>query len=343
MVNSAENEEILYTAFTVTVDARHGTTTGISASDRTATCQALANRNSQPGDFKKPGHIFPLRYRQGGVLNRPGHTEAAVDLARLANCTPVGVLCEIVSKADGSMARTPELLDFASQHGLKCITIADLVAFRLKHETLVQSIADSRIQTRHGSFMAHCYRSLLDGSEHLALVCGNIAGKSDVLAAVHVGNTLDDAFGMHDSQTDCLLEAISTSREGVLIYMRPEGKGKDVPWSEQILQSSMDRPSVEASPSPVQQGIAAGILKDLGIRSIRVLTDIDSLPSSLNGSGLSVSDSLRASDVFEVSGSNGHAVTNSSSSDASSDSSSDHSVQESLDAWLPQASKNSFR
>ena len=333
MINSAENEELLYTAFTVTVDARHGTTTGISASDRAATVKALADRSSQPGDFKKPGHVFPLRYRQGGVLNRPGHTEAAVDLARLANCTPVGVLCEIVSKADGSMARTPELLEFAAQHELKCITIADLVAFRLKHETLVQNVASNRIQTRHGSFMAHCYRSLLDGSQHLALVCGNIAGKSEVLAALHVGNTLHDTLGMHSSQTDKLLEAISASAEGVLIYMKPEGK--EAPWSEQVMQTGTDTSSDSLSPSPVQQGLAAGILKDLGIKSIRLLTDIDSLHSSLNGSGLSVKDSLQAADVLNVSSFSGHANGSSSSSYSSSD----NEVQESLDDWLPQASK----
>lgn len=339
MINSAENEELLYTAFTVTVDARHGTTTGISASDRTATVKALANKNSQPGDFKKPGHIFPLRYRQGGVLNRPGHTEAAVDLARLANCTPVGVLCEIVSKADGSMARTPELLEFASQHKLKCITIADLVAFRLKHETLVQSVADSRQQTRHGSFMVHCYRSLLDGSEVLALVSGNIAGKADVLAAVHVGNTLDDAFGLQGSRTDRLLEAISSSAEGVLIYMKPEGK--NVPWSEQIMQSSMNGGSDELTPGPVQQGLAASILKDLGIKSIRLLTDTSFLPDSLHGSGLNVSSSLPASEALTASQGNGH-VSNGGSS-GSSDSSSDSSEQESLDDWLPAANKKAFR
>lgn len=338
MVNSAENEELLYTAFTVTVDARHGTTTGISASDRTATVKALANRNSQPNDFKKPGHIFPLHYRQGGVLNRPGHTEAAVDLARLANCTPVGVLCEIVSKADGSMARTPELLEFASQHKLKCITIADLVAFRLKHETLVQSVADCRKHTRHGSFMVHCYRSLLDGAEILALVCGNIAGKSDVLAAVHVGDTLDDAFGIGGSQIDQLLQAISTSAEGVLIYMQPEGKNGS--WGEQIVQSSTEGSSHSQSPSPVQQGLAASILKDLGIKSIRLLTDTDLLSSSLHGSGLTVSDSLPASELLAPSETNGHVSDSSSSFESSS---SDSSVQESLDAWLPPANKKAFR
>lgn len=341
MVNSAENEEILYTAFTVTVDARHGTTTGISAADRTATVKALASRTSQPSDFKKPGHIFPLRYRQGGVLTRPGHTEAAVDLSRLANCTPVGVLCEIVSKADGSMARTPELLDFAQQHNLKCITIADLVAFRLKQEVLVQLVTSGRVLTRSGTFMAHCYRSLLDGSEVLALVSGNIAGKADVVAAVHVGDALGDALGLHGSQTQALLEAISSSAEGVLIYMKPEGN--TVGWGEQILQSSTDGKSRQTSPSPVQQGLAASILKDLDVRSISLVTDQTTLSDSLNGSGLSVSESVPVAQVLEAAASNGHVNGSSSSQDSYSSSSDEDLAQESLDSWLPQASKNAFR
>lgn len=325
MVSSAETEEMLYTAFTVTVDARHGTTTGISASDRTATVKALANRASQPADFKKPGHIFPLRYRQGGVLRRPGHTEAAVDLARLAGCAPVGVLCEIVSKSDGSMARTPELLEFAREHNLKCITIADLVAFRMKQEMLVQLVSSERVHTRHGSCMAYCYRSLVDGSEHMALVSGNIAGKSQVLAAVHVENTLDDAFGVHGSQLDAALQAVSGAAEGVLIYLKSQGRA--VSLSEQLSQLHGQNGSASVDPDPLHHGLAACMLRDLGVSSIRMLSDTDKLPNSMNGSGLDVTESVCIESLQSVSSSNG--------SLSSSDSSHQDSVGASMDSWLP--------
>lgn len=169
MISSAENEEAMYTAFTVTVDLRHGTSTGISAADRAATMRALADPNVAPEDFKRPGHIFPLRAREGGVLHRPGHTEASVDLCRLAGCRPAGVLCEIVS-TDGSMARTPELQAFSKEHDLKCITIADLVRYRLKHDRLVESTAVATQETRWGPFTLHAYRSLLDGRDRKSVV-----------------------------------------------------------------------------------------------------------------------------------------------------------------------------
>lgn len=321
MVSSAENEEMLYTAFTVTVDARHGTTTGISAADRTATVRALADRTSQPGDFKKPGHIFPLRYRHGGVLKRPGHTEAAVDLARLANCAPVGVLCEIVSKADGSMARTPELLDFAKQHNLKCITIADLVAFRMKNETMIQLVSSQRIHTRHGSCMAHCYRSLIDSTEHIALVSGNVAGKSQVLMTGHTESVLDDLFGVQGSQLDAALHAVCSQAEGVLIYLQSQSKAPAL--SEQL--SQIENPSNQdgSTDDALRHGIVACILRDLGVKSIRVLSGNDSLSNSMNGSGLSVSLG---------NGSNGNGGQ---SSDSSSDVSYQAYVEAQLDQWMP--------
>lgn len=329
MVSSAENEEMLYTAFTVTIDARHGTTTGISAADRTATVKALANRASQPGDFKKPGHIFPLRYRQGGVLRRPGHTEAAVDLARLAGCSPVGVLCEIVSQADGSMARTPELLEFAKEHKLKCITIADLVAFRMKNEMLVQLVSSDRVHTRHGSCMAHCYRSLIDNTEHIALVSGNVAGKSQVLASIHTGSVLDDVFGVRGSQLDAALEAVCSEAEGVLIYLQSQSKAPTL--SEQLSQlGRLSSDQTTASPDPLHHGTAACILRDLGVRSMRILSHTDSLPRSMNGSGLSVTESVSLENLG--SGSNG---SGSQSSSSSSDVSYQESVEASLDGWLP--------
>jgi 3,4-dihydroxy 2-butanone 4-phosphate synthase/GTP cyclohydrolase II len=222
MVNSMENEEAMYTAFTVTVDLREGTSTGISAADRAATIRALADPARQAQDFNRPGHIFPLRYRQGGVLVRPGHTEAAVDLARLAGSFPAGVLCEIVNKADGSMQRTPELLAFARQHGLRCITIQALIRHRLQHERFVRQEAGAVMPTRFGTFAAHTFVSSLDGAEHLALVLGDVAGQAGVLARVQPQNRLVDTFGgvacAASSQLDAAMAAIAQAGRGVLLY-----------------------------------------------------------------------------------------------------------------------------
>lgn len=328
MINSAENEEMLATAFTVTVDARHGTTTGISASDRTATVKALASRQSQPGDFKKPGHIFPLRYRPGGVLRRPGHTEAAVDLARLAGCAPVGVLCEIVSKADGSMARTPELLQFARDHKLKCITIADLVAFRMKQDLQVKLVTSERLHTRHGSCMVYCYESLVDGSEHVALVKGNVAGKSEVLVAVRPENVLDDVFGLQGSQLDTALQAICTAPEGILIHLRSHGQATSL--SEQLLCIRSENGHANVEPNPLHHGIATCILRDLAVESVRLLDDTDKLAKSMSGSGLDVIQSVSVQDLQSMSSSNG-SLTSSSSSDSSYQ----DSVEQTMNSWLP--------
>ena len=329
MINSAENEEMLATAFTVTVDARHGTTTGISASDRTATVKALASRHSQPADFKKPGHIFPLRYRQGGVLRRPGHTEAAVDLSRLAGCAPVGVLCEIVSKADGSMARTPELLQFARHHKLKCITIADLVAFRMKQDLQVHLVTSESLHTRHGRCMVYCYESLVDGSEHIALVKGNVAGKSEVLVAVRAENAWDDAFGLQGSQLDAALQAICTTPEGVLIHLR--SRGKAISLSEQLSRMRTENGRATVEPNPLHHGIAACILRDLAVDSVRLLDDTDNLAKSMSGSGLDVIESVGVEALQSLSSSNG-SLTSSSSSDFPYQ----DSVEQTLDSWLPQ-------
>jgi 3,4-dihydroxy 2-butanone 4-phosphate synthase/GTP cyclohydrolase II len=195
MVSSAENEEAMYTAFAVTVDLRDGITTGISASDRAKTIRRLADPAASWSDFRRPGHIFPLRYRPGGVLVRPGHTEAAVDLARLSGSFPAGVLCEIVNKEDGSMARTPQLLEFAKQHGLRCITIADLIRYRLRHDALVSPVGQpTSLRTRSGAaFTVHALRSAVDGSEHLAFVHGALAaGATDIPLFVHHERSVAD-------------------------------------------------------------------------------------------------------------------------------------------------------
>src|SRR5918993_2421220 len=190
----AANTDSRRTAFTVSVDARMGVTTGISAADRARTIRAIIDPETEPGDLSRPGHVFPLRYREGGVLKRAGHTEAAVDLARLAGLFPAGVLCEIVDDS-GQMARLPELERFAADHGLPLITIADLIRSRRQREKLVKRVAEARIPTRWGEFTAYAYESLLDGEQHLALVKGAVQGEADVLVRVHSECLTGDALG----------------------------------------------------------------------------------------------------------------------------------------------------
>ncbi|CAN6466909.1 unnamed protein product [Victoria cruziana] len=229
MVSHKENEEKLSTAFTISVDAKVGTTTGVSAKDRARTIQALASPNSKPEDFNRPGHIFPLKYREGGVLKRAGHTEASVDLAVLAGLDPVGVLCEIVDD-DGSMARLPKLLEFAKKENLKVISIADLIRYRRKRDKLVHRASVARIPTKWGPFQGYCYQSHLDGIEHIAFVKGEIGDGEDVLVRVHSECLTGDIFG--SARCDCgnqlalAMEQIESAGRGVLIYLRGhEGRG----------------------------------------------------------------------------------------------------------------------
>lgn len=229
MVTQKENEEKLSTAFTVSVDAKRGTTTGVSAHDRAATVLALVSRHSKPEDFNRPGHIFPLRYREGGVLKRAGHTEASVDLAVLAGLEPVSVLCEIVDD-DGSMARLPKLRQFAEAENLKIISTADLIRYRRKRDKLVERAAASPIPTMWGPFKAYCYRSLLDGIEHIAMVKGEIGDGQDILVRVHSECLTGDIFG--SARCDCgsqlalAMKQIEAAGRGVLVYLRGhEGRG----------------------------------------------------------------------------------------------------------------------
>ena len=297
MIPPADNEEAMTTAFTVTVDLREGTTTGISASDRAATLRALASPTAVPEDFKRPGHIFPLRYRPGGVLRRPGHTEASVDLSRLAGRAPAGVLCEIVNK-DGTMARTPELLEFAAKYGLKCITIADLVRYRLKHEPLVEHIASGELPTRYGRFIAHAYRSLLDGTEHVALVTGDVA-EDAVLARVHSESMLGDIFGSErcdsGSQLDAALEQIVEAGKGVLVYVRGQ-QGRGLGLVDELMAYTASNVEACATPGALEDaafpvdvrdyGVAAHILKDLGVSSVRLLTNNTTKLNCLKAHGI---------------------------------------------------------
>lgn len=280
----ARNNESHQTAFTVSVDYLHGTTTGISASDRSATVRALTSPATVAADFARPGHIFPLRAKEGGVLRRPGHTEAAADLARLAGLQPAGVLCEIVS-ADGSMARRPELENFAREHGLPIITIADLIAYRKRHEPIVEHQAQSQMPTRYGMFTAHVFRGIHDDSEHLALVMGDVAGKDNVLVRVHSECLTGDLIGSLrcdcGSQLDLAMRKIAEEGQGVLVYLRGhEGRGIGLAHkmrAYQLQESGHD--TVEANRElglPVDSrsyAVGARILNELGLGKIRLMSN----------------------------------------------------------------------
>jgi 3,4-dihydroxy 2-butanone 4-phosphate synthase/GTP cyclohydrolase II len=294
----AANTESQRTAFTVTVDYRHGTTTGISAADRAATIRALIDPASRPNDFNRPGHIHVLRSREGGVLKRAGHTEAAVDLARLAGLYPAGVLCELVT-ADGlGMAQRPELERFADEHGLIIVSIAELIRYRRQSEKLVRRIAEARIPTKYGEFTAYCYESLLNGDQHVAFVKGAVAGEDRVLVRVHSECLTGDVF--HSLRCDCgnQLEAamrrISEEGLGVVLYLRGhEGRGIGIAHKLKayaLQDSGFD--TVDANLElglPIdsrEYGIGAQILVDLGVTTMRYMTNNPAKYGGLEGFGL---------------------------------------------------------
>ncbi|CAL9122846.1 unnamed protein product [Musa textilis] len=300
MVSNKENEEKLCTAFTVSVDAKHGTTTGVSARDRAKTVMMLASPDSKPADFNRPGHIFPLKYREGGVLKRAGHTEASVDLAILAGLPPVGVLCEIVDDDDGSMARLPKLREFAKEENLKIISIADLIRYRRKRDKLVERASIARLPLKWGSVEAYCYRSLLDGMEHIAMVKGDIGDGQDILVRVHSECLTGDIFG--SSRCDCgsqlslAMEMIEKAGRGVLVYLRGhEGRGIGLGHKLRAYNLQDDgRDTVEANEElglPVdsrEYGIGAQILRDLGVRTMKLMTNNPAKYGGLKGYGLSI-------------------------------------------------------
>ncbi|KAL9244901.1 hypothetical protein vseg_018617 [Gypsophila vaccaria] len=300
MVSSKDNEDKLSTAFTVTVDAKRGTTTGVSAKDRAITVRALASRDSKPDDFNRPGHIFPLKYREGGVLKRAGHTEASVDLAMLAGLNPVGVICEIVDD-DGSMARLPRLRDFAKEENIKIVSIADLIRYRRKRDQLVERSAAAAIPTMWGPFTAYCYRSFLDGIEHIAMVKGDIGDGKDVLVRVHSECLTGDIFG--SARCDCgnqlalAMKQIEATGRGILVYLRGhEGRGIGLGHKLRAYNLQDDgRDTVEANEElglPVdsrEYGIGAQILRDLGVRTMKLMTNNPAKYVGLKGYGLAIS------------------------------------------------------
>jgi 3,4-dihydroxy 2-butanone 4-phosphate synthase/GTP cyclohydrolase II len=301
MVSGSENSEGQRTAFTVSVDAKEGTTTGISAADRATTVHAVIDPKTSASDLARPGHIFPLRYRDGGVLKRAGHTEAAVDLSRLADCFPAGVLAEIVND-DGTMQRRPDLEHFAQEHGLVLVTIADLIRYRRHREKLVRRVSEARIPTQYGEFTAHVFESLLDGVEHLAFVCGEVAGKKDILVRVHSECLTGDVFGSMrcdcGMQLDRAMARIAAEGAGVVVYLRGH-EGRGIGLGHKLRAYTLQdqgRDTVDANlelgfPADSREyGIGAQMLVDLGVTTMRLMTNNPAKYGGIEGYGLEIVD-----------------------------------------------------
>jgi 3,4-dihydroxy 2-butanone 4-phosphate synthase/GTP cyclohydrolase II len=296
---TSQNRERMRTAYTVSVDARDGVSTGISAADRATTIRTLCDSATEPYELVRPGHIFPLRYHEGGVLKRRGHTEAAVDLARLAGLTPAGVLAEVVND-DGTMARLPQLEVFAKEHDLKLISIEQLVEYRKRNERVVKRVAETRIPNRHGMWRAVGYASAFDGGEHIALVLGEIGDGEDVLVRAHSECLTGDVLGSQrcdcGPQLDAAMAAIAEAGRGVVVYLRGhEGRGIGLLAKLQAYQMQDNgSDTVDANlelglPVDAREYVnAAQMLTDLGVRSIRVLTNNPAKLAGLEGFGVEI-------------------------------------------------------
>ena len=294
-----QNTESMRTAFTVSVDFARGTSTGISAGDRATTLRALAEDTAKAGEFARPGHIFPLRAREGGVLKRAGHTEAGVDLARLAGLPPAAVICEIVNE-DGTMSRLPDLIKFSREHGLLLISIADLIRYRHRTERLVDRQGEARIPTQWGDFTCIAYRSSLDGSEHVAMVKGDVVGVDNVLVRVHSECLTGDLFGSFrcdcGAQLNNAMARIAAEGVGVVVYLRGH-EGRGIGLGHKLRAYALQEQGVDTVDANValglpidsrEYGIGAQILNDLGVTTMRLLTNNPHKYGGLEGFGLHI-------------------------------------------------------
>ena len=300
---SPNNTSMFGTAFCESIDARDGVTTGISAADRTRTILQTVDPACRAGDLARPGHMFPLRAREGGVLVRAGQTEASVDLARLAGLTPAGVICEIMND-DGTMARAPQLVEFCKRHNLKMLSVADLIRHRMKHERFVRRVAEGEIPTEFGEFRTVAYASDLNPEYHLALVRGDVSGKENVLVRMHSRCVFGDVFG--STQCECAqlvrnsLKAIAEAGQGVLVYLHETGPGfrigRDGPGVPAMLGHGRDfmhyKGEVGQRQLQHEHGIGAQILSDLGLHRIRLLTNHPRKIVALEGFGIEVVDQI---------------------------------------------------
>ena len=299
----AKNTAPLGTAFTMSFDARRGVTRGVSAEDRAATILTATRKDARPEDFVVPGHVFPLRARKGGVLVRTGQTEGSVDLSRLAGLDPSGIICEIM-REDGTMARLPDLEEFAVEYGVKIATIADLIHYRLEHDSLVHRVAEARLPTRYGGeFTAHVYTSDVDEAEHFVLVKGEINPDEPVLVRPHAEYVPGDVFGYTFGNTSALLQQsmamIAAAEKGVILYLRQGGQGEQLFRDTSRADKRAGNSAEQASTNPGSQlrdfrdyGIGAQILRDLGVRKMRLLTNSPRRLVSLPGYGLEVVETV---------------------------------------------------